>query len=112
MERPVFSKLAWPSFGVVVILVWLVLVLSYTKSQCSMHICRGAYWGSLRAAVQPMFHHSNLIEYAAIINQAVDALIKNLQTVARSGEQVDIHQQLGRMTMQVIGGAAFGWGFA
>ena len=70
--------------------------------------CRGAYWGSLRAGAQPMFHHKNLTEYAVMINQAVDTLINNLQPAAETGQQLDIHHQLGRMTMQVIGGAAFG----
>ena len=71
--------------------------------------CRGAYWASLRAGAQPMFHNDNLKEYAGIINQAVDDLINNLQVAAMTGEQVDMHAQLGRLTMQVIGAAAFGY---
>ncbi|KAL3134381.1 hypothetical protein ABBQ38_006635 [Trebouxia sp. C0009 RCD-2024] len=74
----------------------------------SMAVARGAYWGSLRAGVPPMFHNNNLTEYAVMINQAVDALISNLRPAAKTGELLDIHHQLGRMTMQVIGGAAFG----
>ena len=71
-------------------------------------VCRGAEWGSLRAGAQPMFHNNSLTEYAGVINQAVDDLISNLQSAAQTGEQVDMRQQLGRLTMQVIGGAAFG----
>lgn len=56
-----------------------------------------------------MFHNNNLKEYAGIINQAVDDLINNLRAAAKTGEQVDMHEQLGRLTMQVIGAAAFGY---
>ncbi len=73
-----------------------------------MGVCRGSYWGSLRAAAQPMFHNNNLAAYAGVINQAVNDLISNLQSAAKTGEQIDMHQQLGRMTMQVVGEAAFG----
>ena len=54
-----------------------------------------------------MFHSTNLSTYAETINQAVDALEVNLATAAKSGEQVDVFRQLGRMTMQVICAAAF-----
>ena len=56
-----------------------------------------------------MFHNSNLTEYAGIINQAVDGLINNLRAAAKTGERLDMHRQLGRLTMQVIGAAAFGY---
>ena len=70
--------------------------------------CRGSFWGSLRAGVQPMFHSTHLNTYAETINQAVDDLAVNLDKIAEAGEEVDIFRQLGRMTMQVIGAAAFG----
>ena len=55
-----------------------------------------------------MFHSHHLATYAETINQAVDDVIMNLDQLAESGEQVDMFRQLGRMTMQVIGAAAFG----
>ena len=70
--------------------------------------CRGSFWGSLRAGVQPMFHSTHLNAYSETINQAVDDLAVNLDKIAEAGEEVDIFRQLGRMTMQVIGAAAFG----
>ena len=57
-----------------------------------------------------MFHSHHLVSYAETINQAVDDFIVNLDQIAESGEEVDMFRQLGRMTMQVIGAAAFGWG--
>ena len=70
--------------------------------------CRGAFWGSVRAGAQPMFHTHHLTAYAETINQAVDDMIVNLDSCADKGEQVDMRQQLGRLTMQIIGAAAFG----
>lgn len=70
--------------------------------------CRGSQWGSLRAAVQPMFHTAPLQAYADTINTAVDALMANVEHFVKTGQQFDICCHLGRLTMQVIGAAAFG----
>lgn len=58
--------------------------------------------------MQPMFHTNHLHEYADTINTAVDALTVNLDDFGRNGKQTDIYRHLGRLTMQVIGAAAFG----
>lgn len=55
-----------------------------------------------------MFHSTHLNTYAGTINKALDDFTVNLDGFAKSGEQVDMFRQLGRMTMQVIGAAAFG----
>ena len=55
-----------------------------------------------------MFHSANLATYASTINSAVDVLIAKLHEAAKSGQEVNIFQQLGRLTMQVTGVAAFG----
>ena len=55
-----------------------------------------------------MFHSDSLSAYAGTINKAVDALISNLTAVTKSGKEVNIFTQLGQMTMQVTGAAAFG----
>lgn len=80
-------------------------------ARAGMLIATGSFWGSLRAGVQPMFHSNHLATYAETINKAVDDSIANLDKFAESGEQVDMFRQLGRMTMQVIGAAAFGVNF-
>ena len=56
-----------------------------------------------------MFHSTHLNTYAGTINKALDDFTVNLDGFAQSGEQVDMFRQLGRMTMQVIGAAAFGY---
>ena len=57
-----------------------------------------------------MFHTKHLIGYADTINQAVDDLGVHLDKAAETGQEVDMLRQLGGMTMQVIGAAAFGCG--
>lgn len=71
-------------------------------------MCRGPLWATLRGAVQPMFHTKPLMAYAETINEAVDQLLDNLKSVAESGSEVNIVQQMSQLTMQVIGAAAFG----
>lgn len=56
-----------------------------------------------------MFHTNNLSAYASTINQSVDQLIRNLKAAAVAGKEVNIMQQLGQMTLQVTGAAAFGY---
>ena len=63
--------------------------------------CRGQYWASLRAGVQPMFHSASLATYDPVINTALDDLLRNLDAVAAQGQLVDMHRLLGNMTMQV-----------
>ena len=63
--------------------------------------CRGQYWASLRAGVQPMFHSASLATYDSLINTALDDLLRNLDAFAAQGQMVDMHRQLGNMTMQV-----------
>ena len=86
----------------------MYIIVMYNVHHVQYLTCRGHLWGSLRAGVQPMFHSKQLNQYADIINTAVDSLLANLSTVAKSGKEVDIMQQLGQMTLQITGAAAFG----
>lgn len=69
-------------------------------------VSRGGYWGSLRAALNPLFHTSALHSYSPIINDSATHLLERLDGVEEG--PLDIHALLGRMTMQVIGRTAFG----
>ncbi|KAL3136633.1 hypothetical protein ABBQ38_005874 [Trebouxia sp. C0009 RCD-2024] len=79
--------------------------------QSMMSFTTGPLWATLRGAVQPMFHTKPLMAYAETINEAVDQLLDNLKSVAESGSEVNIVQQMSQLTMQVIGAAAFGIDF-
>ncbi len=69
---------------------------------------RGGYWASLRAAMQPLFHTAALHSYTPIMNNSAEQLADNLGPASKSGEPVELHGLLGRLTMDVIGQAAFG----
>lgn len=77
-------------------------------ARSSMIIAKSPLWGSLRAGAQPLFHTHSLSAYAATINRSVEQLIANLKAAAVEGKEVNIMQQLGQMTLQVTGAAAFG----
>ena len=53
-----------------------------------------------------MFHSASLATYDALINTALDDLLHNLDAFAAQGQLVDMHRQLGNMTMQVGGPAS------
>lgn len=89
-------------------LMWAQVPLQPFNFICALQTHRSPLWGSLRAGAQPMFHSENLSAYAGTINKAVDELSTNLSEVAKSGKEVNIFTQLGQMTMQVTGAAAFG----
>ena len=53
-----------------------------------------------------MFHSASLAAYDSVINTALDDLMHNLDALAAQGPLVDMHRQLGNMTMQVGGPAS------
>ena len=58
--------------------------------------------------MQPLFHQAALQGYTPIMNDKADKLAEQLQHMSKSGEAVELHSLLGRVTMGVIGQAAFG----
>lgn len=69
--------------------------------------CRGRYWAGVRAACEPVFHSDKLQTYVPITNRALTRLVENLGAVQAEGP-VQINLALAGMTMDVIGGSAFG----
>eukprot|EP00887_Chlorella_sp_A99_P007381 scaffold2.g7381.t1 len=76
--------------------------------QSGLLVAKGAYWASLRAAVQPLFHTAALQGYAPIMNECISQLLAKLDAAAAEGEAVDIHALAGGMTLEVVGRACFG----
>lgn len=70
-------------------------------------VCRGRYWTGLRAACEPVFHSDKLETYMPIANKAMTSLADKLAAVQSQGP-VQINVVLAGMTMDVIGGSAFG----
>lgn len=71
-------------------------------------LARGRYWASLRAALQPVFHTTALRSYSTIMRAQVDRLVKELDPIAGTGEIVDVHDLIGRMTLATISETVFG----
>lgn len=74
-------------------------------------VSKGGYWGSLRAALSPLFHSSALASYSPIFNHSAEKLLERVEAASAGGAPVEMHRQLGRMTMDVIGRTAFGVDF-
>ncbi len=71
-------------------------------------LCRGRYWTGLRAACEPVFHSDKLETYMPVANKAMTSLADKLAAVQSQGP-VQINVVLAGMTMDVIGGSAFGY---
>ena len=72
--------------------------------------CRDKFWAGIRAACEPLFHSKKLRAHAPLINQAATHLQQRLAS-APHGQAVQINTMLAGLTMEVIGGAAFGYVF-
>lgn len=68
----------------------------------------GPYWQALRQVWQTMFHPDSLKGYIGFINHSVDQFVDVLAPMAKSGEDVEIWRLLGRLTLDIVGSAAFG----
>lgn len=68
---------------------------------------RGRYWSGIRAACEPVFHSDKLQTYVPVANKSMTSLVDKL-SAAQSQGPVQINLALAGMTMDVIGGSAFG----
>lgn len=75
-----------------------------------MLAARGKYWAGIRAACEPVFHSDKLQTYVPVANKAMSSLVDKLTAVQSQGP-VQINLALAGMTMDVIGGSAFGVDF-
>ncbi|XP_029009808.2 thromboxane-A synthase [Betta splendens] len=68
---------------------------------------RNERWKRVRSILTPSFSAAKMKEMVPLINTATDALMKNLNVYAESGEAFDIHKCFGCFTMDVIASVAF-----
>ncbi|KAI8468880.1 MAG: cytochrome P450 [Monoraphidium minutum] len=69
---------------------------------------KGAYWSSVRGALQPLFHATGLAAYHKITSGAVSELEESLAAAAAEGTPVDAAAAMCNLALKVIGEAAFG----
>lgn len=72
--------------------------------------CRSERWRTLRVAWQPTFTSSSLHGYVPVMDECAGHLVERLQALASEepGGEVDIWRQLGDLTLNVVGGTAYG----
>jgi cytochrome P450 len=57
-----------------------------------------------RRLIQPLFHHERIASYAAAMTRRAD----RVATTWRAGESIDVHAEMGRLTLAIVGEALFG----
>ncbi|KAM4572549.1 thromboxane-A synthase [Odontesthes bonariensis] len=79
---------------------------SKPMSDCLLML-RNEQWKRVRSILTPSFSAAKMKEMVPLINTAANALMKNLNVHAESGEAFDIHKCFGCFTMDVIASVAF-----
>jgi cytochrome P450 len=63
----------------------------------------GSFWLQQRRLIQPAFHHSHIESYANIMVRYTERML----TTWRDGESRDIHQDMMRLTLEIVSMAMF-----
>lgn len=71
-------------------------------------IAEGPMWSSLRQAWQRFFQPQSLCTYTDLMNDSAVRFTNIVAQYAKSGEVLEIWRLFGRLTMSVVGSAAFG----
>ena len=69
--------------------------------------CRDKFWAGIRATCEPLFHTRMLRAHGPLINEAASGLVQRLHHLHKVGP-VQVNNAMAGLTMEVIGGAAFG----
>jgi cytochrome P450 len=94
-------------------------VRNYTKDHLSYSLVRqiagnglltsqGSYWLRQRRLVQPAFHRQRIAAFGSIMVHATNDMCQEWQNLAVSGQPVDIVEEMGRLTLRIVGEALFG----
>jgi cytochrome P450 len=64
----------------------------------------GSFWQAQRQLIQPAFRHENISTYSQIMSASAAALLSRW----RQNESLDIHAQMGELTLDVVAKSLFG----
>ncbi|KAL3159373.1 hypothetical protein ABBQ38_009804 [Trebouxia sp. C0009 RCD-2024] len=78
--------------------------------EAGMLFARDKFWAGIRATCEPLFHSRMLRAHGPLINDAASGLVQRLHHLHTAGS-VQINDAMAGLTMEVIGGAAFGVDF-
>jgi cytochrome P450 len=65
-------------------------------------------WLRQRRFVQPLFTRRRIATYAAAMGEASEALVGGWSGTARSGEPIELHGEMSRVTLRIVGRLLFG----
>lgn len=67
----------------------------------------GEFWRRQRRLAQPAFHRQRLASLAAMMTSAAERVADQWQSVARSGQPLDVAHEMMRLTLEIVGRALF-----
>ncbi len=67
----------------------------------------GDYWLQQRRLMQPAFHRRRIATFGKVMTEATLRMIQRWQPAIREGRYLDMHQEMMRLTMEVVGQALF-----
>lgn len=64
----------------------------------------GSLWQRQRRALQPAFHHDHVLSYTRLMAESTARMLATW----RDGEERDVHQDMSRLTMEIVAKVLFG----
>src|SRR5882724_8585670 len=68
----------------------------------------GEVWRRQKRLVQPLFTHKRVAAYVPMMVEEADGGVARWRAAAERGESVDLHSEMTRVTLRVVGRAVFG----
>jgi cytochrome P450 len=68
----------------------------------------GSLWQKQRRLLQPAFHHDHILSYTRTMLESTARMLATWQ----DGEERDVHQDMTRLTMEIVAKVLFGEGFS
>jgi cytochrome P450 len=68
----------------------------------------GEFWRRQRMMLQPLFHRRVITQFAEVIAAANDALLERWEGFVRSGEPVNLTDEMSELTLQIVLRSIFG----
>ncbi len=81
---------------------------AHSRQEKMLIVQHGQRWKEVRSILTPTFNASKMKQSVPLINDAIDALLENVEAKSKADEQFDIYKLFQGLTMDTIGRSAFG----
>ncbi len=78
------------------------------EAESMLIIQKGQRWKEVRSILTPTFNASKMKQSVPLINDAIDALLENVEKNSEQDREFDIYELFQGLTMDTIGRSAFG----